>query len=55
MGDVSNITEWAALMAFSGTSLSAITAYELYKNNEKKKMLREMSNGYEGKYLSKRK
>ena len=55
MGDVSHITEWAALMAFSGTSLSAIYANYLYKKHEKEKMLREMSNGYEGKYLSKRK
>ena len=52
MGDASNITEWASLMAFSGTSLLAISANYLY---EKRKMRREMSNGYEGKYLSKRK
>ena len=55
MGDASNITEWASLMAFSGTSLLAIYANYEYKKHEKEKMLREMSNGYEGKYLSKRK
>ena len=55
MGDASHITEWASLMAFSGTSLLAIYANNEYKKHEKEKMLREMSNGYEGKYLSKRK
>ena len=55
MGDASNITEWASLMAFSGTSLVSIYANYEYKKLEKEKMLREMSNGYEGKYLSKRK
>ena len=51
MGDASHITEWASLMAFSGTSLLAIYANNEYKKHEKEKMLREMSNGYEGKYL----
>ena len=55
MGDASNITEWASLMAFSGTSLLAIYANYEYRKHEKEKMLREMSNGYEGKHLSKRK
>ena len=49
MGDASHITEWASLMAFSGTSLLAIYANYEY---EKRKMHRER---YEGKYLSKRK